>query len=85
MTLSGREEMLAPFVSFFKALDNVIAEDDEFVQEDYDDVDEDLKAQILGKAASGEQEVQPTSKEEDSGMLLVQFIFHSFPTSLILI
>ena len=53
-----------------KALDNVIAEDDEFVQEDYDDVDEDLKAQILGNAVNGKQEVQPTA-EEDSGMLLV--------------
>lgn len=51
--------------------DNVIAEGDE-EQEDYDDVDDDLKAQILGRANGG-QEKQPTT-EEDGGNLISVFL-----------
>ena len=62
----------------FEALDNVIAEDDEFVDEDYYDVDEYLQGQILGKATNGKQEAQPIS-EEDSGMLsLYNLVFKIF-------
>ena len=64
---------------FFKAnfhlglcLDHSIAEE-EYEGEDYDDVDEDLKAQILGRNEA-EQEEQTTAEEGQLKLICILFL-----------